>query len=437
MKVKFNPVERLSGELCVPGDKSISHRAVILGAIASGRTLVYGFLDGLDCLATIVCFRALGVEIEVLRAENGLDLEICGVGINGLKEPENVLDCRNSGTLIRLLAGLLSGQRFYSVLTGDESIRRRPMKRVVEPLSKMGAQILGRQDGNLAPLAICGQRLHGISYKMPVASAQVKSSILLASIFAEGKTEIIEPLPSRDHTERMMKAFGVDISIQHQFEFGPRTMTLIPGSSVYGQEVRVPGDISSAAFLIVAGLLVPNSEIVFRNVGLNPLRTGLLDVLKSMGGNIEVMPHSTWCGEPVGDIKISSSTLHGITLEEAVIPRLIDEIPVLALAAACAEGETLIQGASELRVKESDRIKVVVTQLSRLGARIEELPDGMRIRGIPKLAGGVIDSFGDHRIALMGAVAGLVAENGVEISDFDCAEISYPNFLESLHQISR
>lgn len=437
MKVQVSPIQRLLGELCVPGDKSISHRAVMLGAIALGRTSVHGFLDSLDCQATISCFRALGVEIQSSSSENGLELEIFGCGIEGLKEADNILDCGNSGTLIRLLTGLLSGRSFYSVLTGDESLRKRPMTRIVEPLSRMGAHILGRKNADLAPLTIDGQRLRGISYTMPVASAQVKSSILLAALSAQEETEIIEPVPSRDHTERMLKSFGAEITIQPYSKPGYRHIKLKPGTLLHGKEVRIPGDISSAAFLIVAGLLVPDSQIVIRNIGLNPLRTGLLDVLQSMGGELEVTPHSTWCGEPVGDIKVSSSVLHGIVIGDAVIPRLIDEIPILALAAAYAEGETVIQGASELRVKESDRIRTVVTQLNRLGASIEELPDGMLIQGIPRLVGGVIDACGDHRIALMGAVAGLVSENGVEVSNFGCAEVSYPGFLDSVYLIAR
>lgn len=437
MKVQFSPIQRLLGELCVPGDKSISHRAVMLGAIALGRTSVHGFLDGLDCQATIFCLRALGVEIESTRTETGLELEIFGCGLDGLKEADDVLDCANSGTLIRLLTGLLSGRQFYSVLTGDESIRKRPMKRVVEPLSRMGAHILGRENADLAPLTIDGQRLRGISYTMPVASAQVKSSMLLAALSAQEETEIIEPVPSRDHTERMLKSFGADISIQPHSKPGYRHIKLKPGTSLYGQEVRIPGDISSAAFLIVAGLLAPDSQIVVRNIGLNPLRTGLLDVLQSMGGRLEVTPHSMWCGEPVGDIKVFSSALHGIAIEGAMIPRLIDEIPILALAAACAEGETVIQGASELRVKESDRIRTVVTQLNRLGASIEELPDGMLIQGMPRLGGGMLDACGDHRIALMGAVAGLISQNGVEVVNFSCAEVSYPGFLDSIYLLAR
>jgi 3-phosphoshikimate 1-carboxyvinyltransferase len=437
MEVEFRPTDRLCGELRVPGDKSISHRAAILASIASGRTTVLGFLDGLDCLATVTCFRALGVEIKTFRTESGMNLEIYGCGIDGLKEADDILYCGNSGTLIRLLTGLLSGQTFYSVLTGDESIKNRPMKRVVEPLSRMGAHILGRANSSLAPLTIDGQRLCGISYTMPVASAQVKSSILLAALSAEGNTEIIEPVSSRDHTERMLKSFGADISVQSNANTGSKVIVLKPGTPLFSQEVRIPGDISSAAYLIVAGLLVPNSHIIIKNVGINPLRTGLVDALQLMGAELQVIPHSIWCGEPVGDIIVTSSTLYGAVIKDDIIPRLIDEIPVLALAAACAEGKTVIQGASELRIKESDRIRTVVTQLNCLGASIEELTDGMIISGTSKLAGGVMDACGDHRIALMGAVAGLISENGVKVVGFDCAEVSYPGFLDDVSSIAR
>jgi 3-phosphoshikimate 1-carboxyvinyltransferase len=437
MNAKINRVEKLSGEIFVPGDKSVSHRAAILGAIGSARTLVYGYLEGSDCLATLSCLRTLGVRIDSIKSENGLNLEIYGCGIDGFKEPEDILNCDNSGTLIRMLTGLLSGQKFYSVLTGDSSIRKRPMKRIVDPLAQMGACILGRGDGNFAPLAVKGRKLQGISYTMPVASAQVKSSILFAALLGEGETNIIEPVPSRDHTERMLEAFGADIRMETDDETGFRSIRLKPGVALQGQEIRIPGDISSAAFLIVAGLLVPDSHIIIKNVGINPLRTGIIDVLQNMGANIEVIPRGTWCGELVGDMKVSSSRLCGTTITGAMIPRLIDEIPILALAAACAEGETVIEGASELRVKESDRISVVATQLNRLGANVKELPDGMVIQGVLHLTGGGINSAGDHRIALMGAVAGLISENGVEIDDFDCAKVSYPGFLNDINRISQ
>jgi 3-phosphoshikimate 1-carboxyvinyltransferase len=409
----------LRGVLRVPGDKSISHRAAILGAIAHGPTRIWGFLRAEDCLSTLRCLRALGVAMDDRRSE----LEIHG---GALREPEEILDVGNSGTTLRLLAGVLAGQRFHSVLTGDASIRRRPMDRIAEPLRLMGARISGRQGGRLAPLAISGGELRGITYATPVASAQVKSAVLLAGLFADGDTVVQEPRQSRDHTERMLGAFGAEVVR------GGLTVRLRGPQALSGTEVRVPGDLSSAAFFLVAAALVPGSDLAVAGVGLNPTRTGVLDVLRMMGAAVEVRDLKEESGEPVGTVVVRGGLLHGTVIGGDLIPRAIDELPVLAVAASLAEGKTVIRDAAELRVKESDRIDALARELGRLGARVEAQPDGLAIVGTPRLRGGRVASGGDHRIAMALAVAGLCADGAVTIDDPACIETSFPGFADAL-----
>jgi 3-phosphoshikimate 1-carboxyvinyltransferase len=409
----------LRGVLRVPGDKSISHRAAILGAIAQGTTRIWGFLRAEDCLSTLRCLRALGVAID----DRGSALEIRGAA---LREPEEILDVGNSGTTLRLLAGVLAGQRFHSVLTGDASIRRRPMDRVAEPLRRMGARISGRQGGRLAPLAISGGELSGIAYATPVASAQVKSALLFAGLFADGDTVVQEPRQSRDHTERMLGAFDAEVVR------GSLTVRLRGPQALRGTEVRVPGDLSSAAFFLVAAALVPGSDLTVDGVGLNPTRTGVLDVLRMMGAAVEVRDLKEESGEPVGTVVVRGGLLHGTVISGDLIPRAIDELPVLAVAASLAEGETVIRDAAELRVKESDRIEALARELGRLGAKVEAQPDGLAIVGTRRLRGGHVASGGDHRIAMALAVAGLCADGAVTIDDPACIETSFPGFADAL-----
>ena len=416
-----SPGRALQGVLRVPGDKSISHRGAILGAIAHGTTRVSGFLQAEDCRSTLRCLRAAGVSI----AEQGDEMEVRG---GPLQEPEEVLDVGNSGTTIRLLAGVLAGHPFHSVLTGDASIRRRPMDRIVDPLRRMGAQVSGRQGGRLAPLAIDGGKLRGIEYDTPVASAQVKSAVLLAGLFAQGTTSVREPAQSRDHTERMLGAFGAAV------ERDGLTTRLRGPVALRAARVRVPGDFSSAAYFIVAASLVPGSEIQIRDVGLNPSRTGLLDILKTMGAQVEVGDLREEGGEPVGTVAVRARRLHGAVIGGNLVPRAIDELPVLAVAACLAEGETVIRDAAELRVKESDRVEALARELGRLGARIEPRPDGMVIAGGRPLRGGHVTSGGDHRIAMSLAVAGLCAAGPVSIEDPANIETSFPGFAEALRR---
>jgi len=415
------PGRPLRGLLRVPGDKSISHRAAILGGIAGGVTRVSGFLRAEDCLSTLRCLRALGIAIEEQRDA----LVIHG---GPLAEPGDVLDVGNSGTTIRLLAGVLAGQPFHSVLTGDASIRRRPMARVAEPLRQMGARISGRQGGRLAPLAIAGASLRGIAYATPVASAQVKSAILLAGLFAQGETCVTEPSPSRDHTERMLGAFGVPVRRDGQ------TARLTGPAAPRGTAVHVPGDLSSAAYFLVAGALVPGSEVAVADVGINPTRTGVLDILRMMGACVEVRDEREEGGEPVGTVAVRAGPLRGVLIGGTVIPRAIDELPVLAVAACLAAGETLIRDAAELRVKESDRVAVLARELGRLGADITPQPDGLVIAGGRRLHGGRVRSGGDHRIAMALAVAGLCADGPVIIEDPACIETSFPGFEAALRR---
>jgi len=419
----INAANGLRGEITVPGDKSISHRSIMLGALATGVTRVNGFLQGEDNYSTLNAFRAMGVQIDDL---GGGELHITGAGLHGLNEPGDVLDCGNSGTTMRLMTGLLAGQKFFSVLTGDQYLRRRPMRRVVQPLSTMGAQIDGRDGGERAPLAIRGSSLRGVDYTSPVASAQVKSALLLAGLYAEGETTVREAHLSRDHSERMLTGFGADV---RPFAGG---VTIHPGRELHGRELVVPGDISSAAFFLVAGLVVPGSELLIRNVGINPTRSGILDILRDMGGSIELVDERDVCGEPVADLLVRHSRLHGIEIGGSVVPRAIDEFPVISVAAALAEGTTTITDAHELRVKETDRIAAIVSELGKLGAKMEAREDGMVIEGVEGFAGGNVVSHGDHRIAMSCAIAGQVARGDVRIDDTECTETSFPGFWQLL-----
>ncbi|MFZ5899446.1 MAG: 3-phosphoshikimate 1-carboxyvinyltransferase [Bacillota bacterium] len=416
----------LKGVLRPPGDKSISHRAAIIGALAHGTTRIDNFLEGADCLSTLRCLQQLGVQIK--GPDNGR-VVVHGLGPGGLCEPSNVLDACNSGTTMRLLCGVLAGQPFFSVLTGDESLRRRPMARVINPLSEMGACILARDGNRFPPLAISGRRLQGISYRLPVASAQVKSAILLAGLNAEGATEVIEPVPSRDHTERMLASFGARISREGQ------AIRLHPGR-LDARDVVVPGDISSAAFFMVAATVIPGSDVTLLDVGVNPTRDGIIQVLREMGGDIEILHLSDSGGEPSADIRIRSAPLKGVTIAGSIIPRLIDEIPVLALAAVCAQGETVIRDAAELKVKESNRLAAIARELGRLGARVRETEDGLIISGGYPLRGATCESHGDHRIAMMVAIAGLVAKGTTEVVDGECVAVSYPGFAAALNMLT-
>jgi 3-phosphoshikimate 1-carboxyvinyltransferase len=422
----ISPAKSLKGEITVPGDKSISHRAVMFGSIANGITEIDGFLMGEDCLSTIDCFRKLGIHIEILP---GNKVKVHGKGMYGLQPPSDILYTGNSGTTTRLLLGLLAGQNFECTIDGDESIRRRPMGRVIKPLKLMGADISGQKDDNLCPLAVKGQPLHGIRYELPIASAQLKSALLLASLYAEGNTFLIEPEKSRDHSELMLNYFGANI-ITH--ELGIHST---PVSELYPQHITVPGDISSAAYFIVAGLIVPNSEITIKNVGINPTRTGIIDVLISMGGKIDISNTKTLNNEPVADITVKSSSLAGTTVEGAIIPRLIDEIPVIAVAAAAAKGTTVIKDAQELKVKESNRIKTVVTELSKAGVDIQETADGMIINGGKPITGAQFESYNDHRIAMSMAVAALIAESESTVNGAEAVNISFPGYFEILKSL--
>jgi 3-phosphoshikimate 1-carboxyvinyltransferase len=420
-KLLIRPAKGLKGTLEVPGDKSISHRVVMLGSLAYGVTKVTHFLNSADCRSTMNIFKAMGVHIR----QNGENLTIHGHGLNSLKPPKKVLDAGNSGTTSRILLGLLAGQPFTSRLTGDKYLRRRPMKRVVGPLIQMGARITGGADANNLPLKLETRRLHGITYRLPVASAQVKSALLMAGLFAEGKTVVIEPTPTRDHTERMFSAFGIPYRRKG-------TKIILKGSSspFKGRTLHVPGDISSAAFFIVAGLITPNSRLLLKNVGVNPTRTGILDVLKKMGGKIQVMPKKTGKGEePVADILVQTSHLKAIVVDdEGIVPRMIDEFPIFAVAATQAKGTTVVKKAGDLRVKESDRILMMAVTLKKMGANIQPTEDGWVIKGPTPLKGCQISSGGDHRIAMSIAVAGLIAQGPTTILDTENIGTSFPNF---------
>jgi 3-phosphoshikimate 1-carboxyvinyltransferase len=423
--ITIQPAASVRGDIVVPGDKSISHRSIMLGAIATGVTTVRGFLRGEDNMSTMHAFRAMGVDI----ADDGETIQITGMGLHGLKEPGDVLDCGNSGTTIRLITGLLSGQSFFSVVTGDQYLRKRPMKRVVEPLSLMGARIAGRNNGTLAPLAINGGSLKGISYKSPVSSAQIKSSIMLAALYAEGETNVTEPSLSRDHSERMFRHFGASVGTDGS------GVTVRGGVELTAQEVTVPGDISSAAFFIVAALITPDSELLIKNVGVNPTRTGVIDILQAMGGDIQLVDPREVSGEPVADILVRSSRLKGTNISGSVVPRAIDEFPVISVAAARAEGVTTIRDARELRVKETDRITAMAVNLKKLGITVTETEDGMDITGSEQLLGAAVDSCGDHRIAMSMAIAALVASSAITLSDIGCVATSFPTFFPLLDKV--
>ncbi len=418
-------VRSLKGQITVPGDKSISHRAVMLGALAHGRTTVENFLMGEDCLSTIACFRKLGIAIAVDEGKNHVEIE--GKGIRGLTEASDILPVGNSGTTTRLISGILSGQPFYSVLSGDQSLNSRPMKRVIEPLSRMGARIYGRKGNTCAPLTIIGkEKLAPIEYSSPIASAQVKSAIILAGLYGDGVTKVTEPSKSRDHTERMLTAFGAKV------ETGPDWASVSGGQELHGREVLVPGDISSAAFFLVAGSIVPGSEILIRNVGVNPTRTGILEALKAMGADISLLDEREASGEPVADLLVKSAPLKGTEIGGEIIPRLIDEIPILAVAAAAATGRTVIRNAEDLRAKESDRIKALADNLSRLGVPVEEQPDGLVIEGKEQISGGSWNTYFDHRMAMSGLVIGLVSLSDVIIDNEECVSVSFPGFINLL-----
>lgn len=419
------PAKDVRGEITVPGDKSISHRAIMFGSIAQGVTTVRGFLRGEDNLATLNAFRAMGIGIE----DDGELLRIDGKGLRGLAEPADVLDCGNSGTSMRLITGLLAGQRFFSVLTGDRYLRNRPMGRVIEPLSRMGGRIFGRAGGDKAPLAVVGKDLEGIAYSSKVASAQVKSAILLAGLYATGETEVREPHLSRDHSERMLLHFGAAVET---FEGGVKVRG---GRELTGRDIIVPGDISSAAFFLVAATIVPGSELLIRGVGVNPTRTGILDILVAMGADIELLDRREASGEPVADILVRSGRLKGIVIGGDLVPRAIDEFPVICVAASLAEGRTVIRDARELRVKETDRIAAMAANLGRAGVEVVETEDGMVITGRERLQGCVADSRGDHRIAMSMLVAGLAASGPVEVRDVECIATSFPDFWELLGKV--
>ncbi len=423
----------LGGEVSIPGDKSISHRALLLGAVADGPSQVEGFLPAADCLATLGTVRALGVSVE---ASSPTTLTIHGRGLRGLQEPEDVLNCARSGTTMRLLAGLLAGQAFFSVLSGDPQLRRRPMRRIVDPLQRMGATVLGREGGHRPPLAIQGGALQGIDYSLPVASAQVKSAMLLAGLYAEGPTTLHVPGPARDHTERMLRAMGCALQGPESEPGTPgHTVQVLPVERLLAADLIVPGDLSSAAFVIVAAALLPGSEAVVRSVGMNPTRTGLLDVLRAMGAELVVEGERTVSGEPVADLAVRGSELCGIEVGGAVVVRMIDEFPILAVAATQAEGETIVRDASELRVKETDRIGTAVEELRRLGAEIEPRPDGFVVRGPTQLKGTRVYSHGDHRLAMALTVAGLIASGETIVEDTGCIEDSFPGFQSTLARL--
>jgi 3-phosphoshikimate 1-carboxyvinyltransferase len=426
-RIEFSKAKRFKGEFSPTPDKSISHRAVIFSSLSHGTSVIKNFLRAEDPLSTIRAFRALGVEID----EGGEDVIIRGKGVHGLKEPNDVIDCGNSGTTIRMLSGVLAGNPFFSVLSGDQSLRSRPMGRVITPLSRMGAEILGRADNKYPPLAIKGKPLQAMHYALPVASAQVKSAIILAGLYADGLTEITEPAQSRDHTERMLPSFGAKIRTNGLH------ITIEGGAEMQGREIYVPGDFSSAAFFIVGALLIRDSDVTIKGAGINPTRTGLLNALKAMGADIEVHNTREVSGEPVADIHCSGSgELKAVTLTQKDIPSLIDEFPILCVAATQADGITSIRGAAELRVKESDRIKSMATELRKMGAEIEEFEDGLSIRGKSGLTGGHIESYGDHRIAMAMSIAGLIAEGPTTIRGISSVNISFPGFFDIVRKLT-
>lgn len=416
-------ISRARGTICVPGDKSISHRAVMLGSLAEGTTRISGFLPGEDCLSTIDCFRSMGIDINL----SGSDVTVCGQGLYGLKKPEKTLYTGNSGTTTRLLCGILAGQSFDCTITGDSSIQKRPMKRITEPLSRMGANI----KNDYCPLYITGSPLHGIDYTMPVASAQVKTAIILAGLYAQGETVIHETEKSRDHTELMLGAMGADLSVD-KLDIKVRTTHRLSAA-----DVAVPGDISSAAFFLVLGSVMPKSEITLTNVGINPTRTGIIDVLRDMGADISIENIRKNAGESAADITVRSSYLHAVTIGGDIIPRLIDELPVIAVAAVFAEGETVIKDAQELKVKETNRIKAVVQEFSKCGIDITETDDGMIIKGGKPFHGADFKTYGDHRMAMSLTVLAQLADGDSTLDDSDCACVSYPSFFDDFYTLGK
>lgn len=422
--MEIKKLTNLHGELTVPGDKSISHRAVMFGSLAKGTTKITHFLEGADCLSTISCFRKMGIDIE----NNNGEILVHGKGLHGLSAPADILDVGNSGTTTRLISGILAGQNFVSELTGDNSIQSRPMKRIMTPLLSMGADIASIKGNNCVPLRITGHPLKAIHYDSPVASAQVKSCVLLAGMYSDGITSVTEPVLSRNHTEIMLNYFGAQVTSEET------TASIAPEPSLFAREITVPGDISSAAYFIAAGLLVPGSEILLKNVGINPTRDGLLRVCKDMGADITLL-NVNMDGEPTADLLVRASSLHGTTVGGEIIPTLIDEIPMIAVMAAFAEGTTVIKDAKELKVKESDRILVMAENLSRMGADITPTDDGMIIHGGKPLHGAEIDSYLDHRVAMSFAVAGLLCDGPLSIKGGDCVKISYPEFYEDLYRL--
>ena len=421
----------LRGEVNIPGDKSISHRCIMFGSIASGTTEISNFLQGADCLATINCFRRMGIEIENQEEK----IIVHGKGLHGLTAPTEILDVGNSGTTTRLISGILVGQPFESKLSGDNSLNSRPMKRIIEPLTKMGGHISSILRNGCAPLYIAPGKLHGIHYDSPVASAQVKSSILLAGLYADGETSVTEPSLSRNHTELMLKEFGADIRSQFDLNTSKATAFIRPCSELYGQKIMVPGDISSAAYFIVAVLLVPDSEILIKNTGINATRAGILKVCEDMGANITLLNERTEGGEAIADILVRTSKLHGTTISGDIIPTLIDEIPIIAIMAAAAEGTTIIKDAAELKVKETNRIETVVDNLKAMGCDIIATDDGMIIHGGKTLHGTTIHTLLDHRIAMAFSIAALIAEDTTRILDSKCVDVSYPTFYDSFENL--
>ena len=426
MELVLEKVNKLKGNISVPGDKSISHRSLILGSIAQGETRISNFLNSLDCLKTLECMRALGAEIE-LGKDNSVNIK--GKGLYGLQEPKDILDVGNSGTTIRLLTGLLSGQDFYSVLYGDASIRKRPMKRVIEPLILMGADIWGRKDGQFAPLSVRGSKLNPLHYTLPVASAQVKTALLLAGLYTTGETVVKEPLPTRDHTERMLEIMQADIKIS------PSEIKLTGGKELRGTDIFIPGDISSAAYFMAAGSALKGSQITIKQAGVNPTRTGIIEILNKMGANINILNYRIKSNEPQADLMIEYSKLKEIEIKKENIAFLIDELPLIAVVATQAQGKTVVSGAKELRVKETDRIKAIVSELKKMGADIKEKEDGFIVEGPSKLKGAVCESYNDHRIAMSLAVAALLAEGKTVIKNSECIDISFPGFEKILQKL--
>jgi len=433
-KITLKRVRKLKGNIIPPPDKSISHRAVMLASIATGKSIIKNFLRAEDTLSTLNAFRKLSVKIE----DKGKKIIIEGKGLHGLKEPEDIIDCGNSGTTTRLLSGILAGNPFFSVLTGDDSLKQRPMARVIKPLKEMGAEMSARNSDKYLPMAIKGKKLKAIKYVMPVASAQVKSSLLLAGLYADGETKITEPIKSRDHTERMLKSMGAEIEVEGLTIKVGNKKSEVRNRKLNPVDIEVPSDFSSAAFFMVAALIAPDSEILIKNVGINPTRTGLLDVLKSMGAEIELKNIREVSGEPVADIHCkSAASLKAINISKKQIPALIDEFPILCIAATQANGTTTIRGAEELRVKESDRIKAMAEGLRKMGVEVKEFNDGLSIKGNAKLKGAVIDSYKDHRIAMAFSMASLIATGKTIITGTSAVNISFPGFFEILKKITR